>query len=330
MNKRLSEILQFFRLEKLKEDRRIVVFSICLLIATVLWFLNALSKNYTTTLSYPVKYINPPKNQYLTNTPSSKLELKVNAYGFTLLRHKLAFSFSPILLDMTYIRENTAPDGNTWSVRTNDLRRQISDQVSKEISITDISPNIITLVFDSLKTKMTGVRPDVTIDLEPQFYLTDSVTVEPHAVKITGPAAIVDTLNFLETAHKEFYGVNSTIEKVVKVLHPEHTDISTKEVKLIIPVERFTEKKLKVPVEVMSEEYKNKIKIFPSEVTVTFMVSLSEYEHINPSDFRAYVNYDQHKSDNETLDIIIGSKPQNIKMLRKSPENVEFLIETTN
>jgi hypothetical protein len=328
MYKRLSEILQFFRLEKLKEDKRIVVFSICLLIATVLWFLNALSKNYTTNLSYPVKYINPPKNQYLTNTPPSKLELKVNAYGFTLLRHKLAFSFSPILLDMTYIRENTAPEGNTWSVRTNDLKRQISDQVSKEISITDISPNVITLIFDSLKTKMIVVRPDVTIKLEPQFYLTDSITTEPRTVKISGPASILDTLNFLKTAHEEFSEVNYTIEKIVKVLHPKQTDLFTKEVKLIIPVEKFTEKKLKIPVEVRSEEYKNKIKIFPSVATVTFMVSLSEYEHIGQADFRAYVEYDQQKSDKETLDIIIGSKPKNIKMLRKSPENVEFLIET--
>jgi YbbR domain-containing protein len=327
MDKRLSEIFNFFRPEKLKKDRRIIVFSVCLLIATTLWFLNALSKNYTTTLSYPVKYVNPPKNQFLTNTPPSKLELKVDAYGFTLLRHKLAFSFSPILLDMSYIKENIAPNSNIRYVRTEDLKKQISDQVSKEITITDISPKIITFIFDSLKTKMIEVRPDINVDLEPQFYITDSLLVNPKKIKISGPATILDTLHFLKTEHKEFSDVNSTLEKIIKVRHPNHTSLMTREVKVLIPVEKFTEKKLKIPVEVRPVEYKEQIKLFPSEVTITFMVSLSEYEKVTPEDFKACVYYVPEKRKMETLNITMESQPPGIKMLRIMPDAVEFLIE---
>ena len=84
MKKKLNEISGYFKLEKLKNDKRIVVFIVCLSIATVLWFLNALSKDYSTTISYPVKYVNPPGNQFLSNSPPAKFDLKVEAHGFTL------------------------------------------------------------------------------------------------------------------------------------------------------------------------------------------------------------------------------------------------------
>ncbi len=86
MNKNLSQIKGYFKIEKLRNDKQVIVFLVCLFIATTLWFLNALSKDYTTIVSYPVKYINPPKNQFLANKPPSKFDLKVEAHGFTLLR----------------------------------------------------------------------------------------------------------------------------------------------------------------------------------------------------------------------------------------------------
>ena len=64
MNKDLSQIRSYLKIAKLKNDKQVIVFMVCLLIATSLWFLNALSKDYTTIVSYPVKYINPPKNQF--------------------------------------------------------------------------------------------------------------------------------------------------------------------------------------------------------------------------------------------------------------------------
>jgi hypothetical protein len=330
MKKRLSDIFEALRLEKLKKDQRIIIFSVCLLIATIFWFLNALSKNYTTTLSYPVKYINPPKDQFLVSDPPSKLELKVEAYGFTLLRHKLAFSFSPVIMDLTYIKQNTANSGNILSIRTDDLKSKISDQVSKEITITDISPKILTLTFDSLKTKMVPVKPNAIVTTEHQFYITDSIAVNPQKIEVKGPSAILDTIQFIETKFLKFSEVSSAIERVVKVEHPENTILSDDKVTLTIHVERFTEKKIEIPLKVKTEKYEGQVKLFPSKVTVTFMVSLSEFENITESDFEAYVDLDSVNSDLDNLKVIISSKPRNIKILRITPDSVEFLIETNS
>ena len=148
MKKKLNEISGFFKLEKLKNDKRIVVFMVCLLIATVLWFLNALSKEYSTTITYPVKYVNPPGNQFLSNTPPAKFDLKVEAHGFTLLRHKLNLSFSPIVLNLTNTTQNLEGETGAYTIRSETLRSRISDQVSSEIRIIEVLPDFFTLVLD--------------------------------------------------------------------------------------------------------------------------------------------------------------------------------------
>lgn len=329
MKKKLSDITKYLQLEKIKNNKQIVAFLVCLLIATVLWFLNALSKDYTATISYPVKYVNPPSNRFLSNTPPAKFDLKVEAHGFTLLRHKLSLSFSPIVLNLNSITRNAKSDSGTYTIRTEDLTRRISDQVSKEISIAEIRPEYITLVLDSLITKKVPVKLNVNTAFKPQFYLEEPISAIPDSVNITGPATVLDTISSLNTESKTFEQLDAPIEKSIALLHPEKTSLSPEKVTVKIPVERFTEKELKLPIEVRNKPESVNIKLFPSEVNVSILVGLNEFENINSSDFKVYVDYDTiTKSHPEELDVKIDTKPSFIQMLRISPATVEYLIET--
>ena len=329
MKKLLSDIAKYAKLEKLKNDKQIVAFLVCLLIATVLWFLNALNKDYTSMISYPVKYVNPPSKRFLANSPPAKFDLKIEAHGFTLLRHKLGLSFSPIILNVNAITRNKEAESGVYNIRTEDLIRRISDQVSKEISISEIRPEYITLILDSLVTKKVPVRLNLKTEFRPQFYLEEPISASPDSVKITGPAMVLDTISFLNTESKTFERLDAITEKAVALIHPGKTTLSPEKVMVKIPVERFTEKELKIPVEVKNKPESVSIKLFPSEVKVSFLVGLSEFESITESDFRAYVDYATiSKSNSEEVQVIIDIKPSFIQMLRISPATVEYLIET--
>lgn len=328
MKKKLNKISGYFKLEKLKNDKRIVVFLVCLLIATVLWFLNALSKDYTTTITYPVKYVSPPGNRFLSNTPPSKFDLEVEAHGFTLLRHKLNLSFSPIVLNLTNTTQNLEGNKGSYSIRTESLLRRISDQVSSEIRIIEVQPDFFTLVLDSLKTKTVPIIIDIKTDLKPQFYLKEPISVVPENVQITGPANILDTIYSLKTESKTFNKLDADIEKVVEIMHPDETTVLPEKATLNIAVEKFTEKELKISVMIKNKPDDINIKLFPSEISVTFLVGLSEFENITASDFKIFVDYNSIKSDGKNLEISIDSEPKYIQMIRILPETVEYLIET--
>lgn len=328
MKEKLSKISGYFKIEKLKDDKRVVVFAVCLFIATSLWFLNALSKDYSTSISYPVKYINPPSNKFLASEPPGQFELKVNAHGFTLLRHKLSLTFSPIVLNLVNITRNIEPNPNGYRVSTSALTRNISDQVSNEITVLSILPEEFYVKLDSLTTKTVPVKMAVDYTFQPQFNLKEEINTTPNEVKITGPGAILDTIDFLSTEYRKYENVDANITKSLKILHPLKTTIKPEKVELKIRVEKFTEKEIKIPIQVKNLPDNKNLKLFPSEIKLTILVGLSEFEVINASKFEVSVDYLSIKDGVENLDIEIGKKPVGVQILRFTPLNVEFLIET--
>ena len=328
MNNRISKIPEYFKIEKLKNDKRIVVFLVCLLIATGLWFLNALSKEYTTTVSYPVKYVNPPSHQFLANTPPSKLDLKVDAHGFTLLRHKLSLSFSPIILNLTNITKNLAAQDGAYNIPSSSLLRRIRSQVSNEITILEVSPEMIPIVLDSLKSKTVPVLADVEMNFKSQFNLKSPVWLDPAEIKITGPSAVIDTIQQLRTEAESFSDLDETIEKYLDVLHPPKTNIAPDKVVLTIEVEKYTEKVLRIPVLIRNKPDDVNIKLFPSEVNVSCLVGMSEFEDLTANDFSAYVDYEDVSTNPTNLHVTIERKSSYIQLVSTTPDAVEYLIET--
>lgn len=328
MNKNLQNIIAFFKIEKLKNDKQVVVFLVCLLIASSLWFLNALSKDYTTTLSYPVKYINPPKNQFLSNKPPDKLDLKVEAHGFTLLRHKLSLSFSPVVLNLTNITRDINSNSGIYAVNSGNLVRRIADQVSSEITIIEVQPAILQIDFDSLKTKVVPVRINVTTEFQPQFNLQLPVHTVPDNIKITGPSNILDTTFFINTRQKSFTKIDSDIERTIELVVPENVTAIPQKVVMKIDVEKVTEKELKIPVKVLNKPENVIVKLFPSEIKVLFTVGLSDFDRIKPSDFGASVDFNLIEEGMENIAVTIDKKPPLNQLIKFSPERVEFLIET--
>ena len=328
MKIKFSEISGYFKIERLKNDKQIVVFLVCLFIATALWFLNALGKDYVTSVSYPVKFVNPPSNQFVSNKLPSRFELQVKAHGFTLLRHKLSLSFSPIVINLEQVTKSLEQNAGRYSIRSADLLNSVSDQVSNEISVSNIRPDYFTVILDSLKTKSVPVRFNAELNFKPQFNLREPVTVVPDAVSITGPAILLDSVVFLETEFKSYQRLDAEVERLVPVKHPEHTTVKPEKVTVKIPVERFTEKELKIPVQIKNKPGNVKIKLFPSDVTISILVGLSEFENVTSSDFVVTVDYNSIKNSVETIEVKIEKKPTFIEILRISPETVEYLTET--
>lgn len=328
MKIKLSEITGYFKIEKLKNDKQIIVFLICLLIATSLWFLNALSKNYVTTVSYPVKFVNPPSRQFVSNKLPTRFELQVEAHGFTLLRHKLSLSFSPIVINLTQITRDLEASSGKYSIRTSDLLNSVSAQVSNEISVSGIRPEYFTLVIDSLKTKSVPVRLKADLNFKPQFNLKSPVSISPETVSITGPAILLDSIYFLETEYKSYERLDTETERQIVVQHPEHTTVKPEKVNIKIPVEKFTEKEIKIPVQIKNKPDDVKIKLFPADVTVSVLVGLSEFENITPADFVASIDFNAIQPNTENINVMIENNPSFMEILRISPETVEYLIET--
>lgn len=120
-----------------KFNYKIVTFMVCLLLATILWFMNALSKNYDERLKFIISYENVPEKLY----PSSgTIQIKVNTSGYHILAYKLGINDPTIKIDASQFRHNSFYASNTQR-HIEKLQEQLGDAVQ----VNEVQPDTLFL-----------------------------------------------------------------------------------------------------------------------------------------------------------------------------------------
>ena len=328
-NKWLNKIRDFIVNHKWKDDRRLIIFLVCVGIATIFWFLNVLDKDYRVELTFPVRYTNLPKNKILAQDPPSHFELEVNAHGFSILRHKLSLSFSPLVFNVNQFtrRSMEKNDRSKFAIPSRRFMDRISDQISNELKVVHISPDTLYFDFDRIIDKKIRVNPNLKVSYEKQFYLNGEIKTRPDSVMVSGPESILDTLSFVLTKYTDFEDLDQSVQRNVSVLETEKYSVQPKRVVLNIPVEEFTQKQLDVPIEVIDIPEGVNVNLFPAKVRLSFMTGLSNFGVISPDDFLVNVRYQDILDKKEKLSLSITRQPANIQRLSLSVNQVEYLIE---
>lgn len=312
----------------LRHDGKTIIFLICLVISTFFWTLNTLSKDYTTRIKYPVKYINLPENKKLAHDLPDHFDLMVNAHGFTLLRHKLQLSFSPILINVNEFTHNNGKQIlQKISISTEDHRSDIEDQISSEINLISIRPDSLRFNFDDIIERKLPVKSVVDITFGKQYQYQSSPTTVPDSVKVRGPKSIIDTLSCVYTKPQTFKDISRNIQRNVSLVSIDELRMNPKRVVLHVPVEQFTETSVEIPIEVIQAPDSFSVKTFPGKVKLSFQVGLSKYDKIDESDFSAVVNYEDITSNKTNLNVSLQRSPKEVFSLDFHPKQVEFILE---
>ena len=321
----IGKIFSYFGAShELHIKRNVVTYGICVIIATVLWFLNALNKEYTTEITYPIKYTDFPKGKLLVSEPPKEMTLAIKAHGFALLRYSISTSFLPIVLNVNSLLDKK--DQLEYTVNTSEIKDRISSQLNTDIQLISIKPESITFQFSRFESKRVPVIPRVDYTLKRQYMLKNDISVTPDYVDISGPASILDTLKAVYTEPISLKNLSKDVTKTVSFEEIYGTQINENDAKVKVEVERFTESKKTVPL-VKNLPDSLLIRLFPHSIDVTFDVGLSRYEVVSDTSFSFYVDYNQIKNNPASLKIQIERSPRHIKDLVFTPETVEYLIE---
>ena len=325
-----NRIIEYFKSEFGSfANGKAFVFLVCLGLSSFLWFLNALEKHYTDHIIVPVKYINIPKDKDLIGKLPDKFEVTVDAFGYTLLQHKLSLAFSPIFLDVNELTNNNLESRymSKFTISTNGHKDEFAKQISSEIEIINIRPDTINFYVSNVIEKLVKVCPVVGLDFDKEFILQKPPVANPDMVLVRGPEFILDTLKFIYTKPVIQKKLSHDVEqKVDLVLLPElKSDVE--EVKVQIAVEQFTEAKFELSLAILNQPDSLLIKTFPSKIKVTCRVGLSQYNKLNNSSFQAIIDYSAHSTINSKLPVKLNKVPETVLTVDYFPKEVEYIIE---
>ncbi len=321
---------KFSTKEKIAFRKKATIFSFFLLLSVIFWFMNALSKNYTTTIDYPVRYRNFPEDKIMIGNLPDHLSLEVNAHGYTLLRYRLSSRYIPLVFNVRSFTMNrlSSADSGVYYIETRFARNYIAKQLSSEFNIMDIKPDTLIFRFSSVASKRVPVEPRVSFHLEKQLILKQQPYLIPDSVNISGPDFLIDTISRVYTKPLDAGLISQSVSRSLDLAKSDHISLGREKVKIRFEVEKFTEKTLSVPVVVINLPDSMSLKTFPQDIQVTCQVGLSNFEKLQPSMFRITVDFKEAETGLEKkLKVEMVKQPDFIRSVKYSPRSVEYLIE---
>lgn len=309
-------------------DRNIFTYTIFIVIAALLWFMNELNKDYNDEITYPVRYVQMPKDRYLFSELPQHLTLEVRARGFALLGHKIRTSFMPITFNLSNYTNSLRKNGDVYeyNITQSEMRDKLSGQLNSEINLLGIYPDQIQLRFSEGRTKMIPVIPHVDYTAKRGYILQDTFVCTPDSILVSDPISLIDTLSSLHTVQWKAGDISKTTTSTVELIKPEGLNFEYSAVKITIPIERITEGQKSIPVTVNNLPSNMRIRLFPPNIEVTYDVGLSKYNTVTEDHFQAVADYREVEG-SSYLSVSIRQAPSYVKNIRYSPQKVEYILE---
>ena len=121
-----------------KLNYKVVTFSVCLVLSAALWFMNMLSKKYTETLTFYIKYEHLPQDKKLYPS-SDTVHVKVNSTGYRLAAYKLGIDDPILKIDAASFRHSL------YSLTNRNHVEKLEEQLTEDIKVIDVSPDTLYL-----------------------------------------------------------------------------------------------------------------------------------------------------------------------------------------
>lgn len=330
MNKRFSDYISKFRnREKLVFRRKALAFGFFLGLSIIIWLMNALEKNYTTYIDYPIRFKNYPENKTLIGNLPSALELRVSAHGYTLLRNKISSRYIPIVFNVRSFTLNRLPgrDSSFFYIESRFIQDYVSKQLNSEFEIIEIKPDTLIFPFAQVHSKKLPIQSMALFELDKQLIFKNEIKLMPDSVVVTGPDYIIDTLSVVFTKAEDFGIITGSCEENVDLEEVNYIGYETEDVKLFFDIEKFTEKVLDVPVTIINVPDSLILKTFPRKINLSCQVGLSNFALLQADMFTLQVDYNSIVLGVSRLQVELTKQPHFIRGVNLKPKTVEYLIE---
>lgn len=307
--------------------RKLLLFSFFLVVSVLIWTLNALSKNYTTEIKYPITYTSFPEKKVQINKLPESLGLKVNAHGYALLRYKLTNRPIPINFRVSsYTMNRFSDDSSRFFLLTRYAREQIARQMPPELELIELSPDSLVFQFASEVKKLVQVSPSVKFDLGKEFTLVGDIKLTPDSIMVTGPDILLDTLSSLTTETKELGLLKRSYSETLDIVRYPGFKLENDKVECNIDLEKLTELQMYVPIQIVGLPDSMRMQTFPPRIKVSGVLGLSNYDRVSEESFWAEVDYTEVLENKTRIQVGLKQYPDYLLNLDFYPQTVEYLL----
>ncbi len=320
----MSEISNSKNSEVRQNQKKLRIFLLFLLLATLFWSLIKLSKEYIAEVEFELAYSDIPNNKLIQNEPDKKVKLTLKTVGFKLLNYE----FKKRVLDYS-LTEIERKGGSMYFSETRSNTNYLQAQLSAETVVLNIEPDTLFFDLGVKRSKKVPVISQMDFQFKTGFSFVGDVVLSPSEINISGPEKVIDTINEVYTVKDELNDISETFEYTVSLASPNDVVVLSEEAVVVKgEVDKITDGSYNLPFKVVNLPRDVIISTYPKEVKVVYQVALKDYNKIPENSFRVQCDYKQTEDNN--LDYLIPKlvdKPEIITNVKIIPNKIEFLIK---
>ena len=274
-------------------------------------------------LEIPVEYANLPPDKLLTGNNPENLQLRMQENGFRVAWYSL---FPPTL---TIDLEQAEIQNGTFVYVIDENRSEIQSQLEIDFDNNSFIKDAVVINYEQKQEKKLPVVPRIDIEFAAGYSAVEDLKVTPDSIRVSGPDNILDTLSTLYTFPVKLKKVNSNQVGRAYLDTTALPDVTfyRNGVDYAVDVEKFTEGKVQVPIELVNVPKGLNVVVFPKETMLFFQVNLKEFSKVTASDFRVVANFNNIKGEQDFLIPEVVQKPEFTSNIRLNEKKIQFIIK---
>lgn len=304
-------------------------FFFTLVVISLIWLISNMSEQKVYREAYPVRFIGFDSVRYATTLADTVVTLDISSNGFRALHRSLA-TRRTIEVDVSSKMGKGNKDSYDMILSTNELSEVFSNQIDMR-GVESLAPVQQSLALHLALRESKAFVPDidkVQFKFEGLTGLFGTPVITPDTIWLYGSRASLDCIDRIEALPQTIGGImiSDTHEVKLDPVWKQFSDLrpSATKVSVFLPVQRYVQRTIKVPISIVNNGDVKRIHLYPNEVDVSFMVPQSEYNKYTADQFTVNVTIDSDSLSN--LHPIVTTFPANVRILSVSPSEVQYII----
>ena len=299
----------------------VFTFTFFVVLAAAIWFGHAMQSVRNAIVPVLVSYTGAPSNiGFAEDGLPDTIQIEVRDAG-----QRLGSYFREPLHLTIDLHPYIHGDRGSVRIPADALRNSLNNLLQGTSRLITAVPEEITCPYYTEQEKNIPIRLTSRLTTATEYQLVDKPTLSRKTIKVYGAASKLDAIDSIPTALLTLDNLVDTTNVRVALLLPKGVRSIVDSVDVRIIAERYTEKKVTVPLRVEGVPDGYHVRLFPREVEVSLRVGLSHFSQVTQHDVRAVCRYSADRTDK--LDVELRYTNPYITSAWAYPAAVEFILE---
>jgi len=283
-------------------DLKIVI--LCIIGATIIWFLSALNKNYTTVVKCPIELSYEREGTIEVINPPRNVQVNVSGVGWDLLKQSLSFRRDPLLISV----ENPLETKRIAGYTIQPLLSQHLGALNLNFVVTD---TIFLDIQRLINKKLFTYVDSTSISLRRSHQITSPVRISPDSVTITGHESLISTLGDTLTIIIPQEEINGDYNDKIYIDNFDLSlvSFSPSEIDISFSVSRYISQQADLPIELVNFPMDSSVYIEPGRARLDFMIQEEMADEFPSTDFVIIADYNNVNPLDSTVRIEVIEEP---------------------